>query len=205
MADKKIAYFNTLIFTVITGIVSLIVLSFLFFDFGKAFIYLIVIFEMGVFIIIGTCIYFIIKAEGDKKNKTDYLVNIDQCPDYYTKTTNVLDGKDYCLNYHQGSDALGTRVLTRIFPMKNANGDDLMVSRSIRLSEISPVASQSDYNNFPLYSLQTDEKLNDTAKRCDAIFRKPSASLGTNGAYDSHSLMPWTYARSRCAGLSEFA
>ena len=70
-SDPKIkSYFNTLIFTIISGIFSLVLIATLFFDMFKKYIPFIVTVEIGLFLIIGYCIYKIYNNE----QKKDYLV-----------------------------------------------------------------------------------------------------------------------------------
>lgn len=198
--NKKIEYFNTLIFTVITGIVSLIVLCLLFFDFGKKFVYLIIVFELGVFIIIGMCIYEIVKAEGRKKDVDGYTIRLDQCPDYYSSVS--LNGTDYCMNWFFGKDAFGKKVLMRVYPLRDAFGNEISVEPEIQRSALTPTAT-NNYANFALYDLEKEERLPTQNKKCDVIFKTPT---DTNlSKYAGHSVVPWTYARSRCQSLSDFS
>jgi len=199
-SNKKIEYFNTLIFTVITGIVSLIVLCMLFFDFGKKFVYLIIMFELGVFVIIGLCIYEIMKAETKKTNVDGYQIRFNQCPDYYSSVS--LNGTDYCMNWFQGKDAFGKDVIIRVYPLQDSFGNEITVNKEFPASELTP-AQTSTYTNFALYDLEKEERLPTQNKKCDVIF-KPSRD--TNLAkYAGHSVVPWTYARSRCQSLSDFS
>lgn len=203
-SDNKVAYFNTLIFTIVTGIVSLIVMSLLLFQIGKTFMIFIITFEIGVFIIIGMCIYQIVKAEKDKNEKHDYMINIDQCPDYYSKVKNSSNQTDYCLNWYRGKDMYGEETIQRLFPMKDKLNEDISIPPSFENSFVDgdPTTSTNNYMSFELLKLQNDKNF-DQSKKCGFLFTK---ATGTNTAsYEDHYLVPWSYARSRCQSLTDFA
>ena len=61
--NKRISYKNTLIYTIVTAIVSLLILALLFIPSMFDYIYFIAVIELGIFIIIGVCIYKIINYE----------------------------------------------------------------------------------------------------------------------------------------------
>lgn len=202
-SDKKVAYFNTLIFTIVTGIISLIVMSLLLFQIGKTFMVFIITFEIGVFVIIGICIYNIVKAEKEKSKKHDYMINIDQCPDYYSKIKNTTNNRDYCVNWFRGKDMYGEETIQRLYPMKTKTNADIAVLDSFPATDIEnqPSTTLNDYRSFDLLKLQEDKNFDQSAK-CSFLFKK---ATGTNSAdYEDYYLVPWTYARSRCQSLTDF-
>ena len=67
MSDSKVSYFNTMIFTIITGTFSLLLLLILLFKDGRKVLPLILTIEIGVFLIIAVCItQIIINYQFDK-------------------------------------------------------------------------------------------------------------------------------------------
>lgn len=197
--DNKISYFNTLMFTIFTAIASLGILSFLLFDFGKKFLYFIIAFEVGVFILIGYCIYKIIK--GDKKakdTKTKYVVRFDECPDYYSKK--VINGDDYCFNEYLVRDDQGKPVLIKLTPAEK-DGTEISPESSVTLNNTVP--SIDNYNKFKLRRLESDEKISEFHNKCKLVFNKPNESDSKYDNYLHYPDIPYTYIKSRCASLAE--
>ena len=187
-------------FTIFTGIASLGVLSFLFFDFGKKFIYFIIAFEVGVFILIAYCIYKIIK--GDKKNKDNkdkYVVRFDECPDYYSKK--IINGDDYCFNEYLVKDKVGKPVLIKISPHE-MNGTTLTPEKTTLLTNIAE-QSAPPYSKFKLHKLETDDNILKFEDKCKLLFNAPSTSDPKYTDYLHYPYIPYTYAKSRCASLAE--
>lgn len=197
--DNKISYFNTLMFTIFTAIASLGVLSFLLFDFGKKFIYFIVAFEVGVFTLIGYCIYKIIK--GDKKAndiKTKYVVRFDECPDYYSRK--VINGDDFCFNEYLVKDYQGNPVLIKISPAEIDGITNTPEASTILNTTIPPT---DNYSKFKLHRLEADEKIADYSEKCKIVYTKPSVSDSKYDNYTHYPDIPYTYIKSRCASLAE--
>lgn len=194
--DRRISYFNTLLFTIIAGVVSLGVLSLLFFEFGKNYIYFIIAFEAGVFCLIGYCIYKIVSAEKAKANKKDkYVVRFDECPDYYSKKS--IDGKDYCINEYVTKDANGKMRISRLTPIDMDNRP-YPVPTTITTASNSPAYEQ---NKFPLRGIEEDVNIPDYADKCKLLYKIP----GDDPKYTTHKFytsIPWTFAKGRCASLA---
>lgn len=194
--DTKVSYFNTLIFTVITGIISLGVLCLLFFDIGKRFLYFIIAFEIGVFALIGFCLYVIISTEmAKKKNKIKYVVRFDECPDYYTKK--VKDGKEYCINKYVVKDSRGNVFIAVISPAEIGNVP-IDVPKTISTQE-----STSDplYTNFELRALENDQEIKTLEEKCKLMYTAPPSD-DKYMAHMHYHFIPWTYAKSRCESVS---
>lgn len=201
MADQQnIAYFNTLIFTIVTGIVSLAVLTLLFFEFGQNLIYFIVIFEVGVFILIGICIYTIVSAERNKKKREeDILIKFDKCPDLYSKVS--YSNENYCMNWYATNDVYGNQYVVRIYPLMDSQKNNITPVASFTSNDMSPSTfTTNTYQVIKPSQFASETKFKSVSDRCQTLFTKPLPSF-SNNAYDALSLVPWTYARSRCASL----
>jgi hypothetical protein len=197
--NKKISYFNTLIFTIIAGVVSLGVVSLLFFDVGKQIIYFIVAFEVGVLGIIAYCIYKIIRGEMDKNNRKDkYVVRFDQCPDYYS--SKIINNKEYCVADYIVRNAKGDVSVMRIFPEKDARGS-ISAPASISLDYANQTGADYKYK-FELRQLEQDPKIPTFEEKCKYLYTEPPQNPKYN-AYRHFTQIPWTYAKSRCASLAE--
>lgn len=191
--DNKISYLNTLIFTIVTGIISLIVLGCLFFEFGQRFIYFIIGFEIGVFFLIGYCIYKIVRAEkryvsGDDK----YVVRFNECPDYYAKR--VYDGKEYCVNDYVVKDNAGGVYIVKVTP---ASTDP---PTSITVTDNATPYSGQPYSKFELHALEADNALKTYDEKCKPLFVNPTDAKYQG--YPDVSQIPWTYVRSRCESFA---
>jgi hypothetical protein len=192
-SDKNISYFNTLIFTIITGIACLMLLILLFFDIGKQFIYFIIAFEIGIFIIIGYCIAQIVIVEKKKNDgTTNYVVKFDECPDYYTKQ--LIDSKEYCLNEYMGRNEAGTRFLIKIFPAE-INGQPITPPSDL-------TGTPQLYEKFPLRGLETDANIRKMADKCNLLFKEPAVPSATYSNHMYYKYIPWTYAKSRCESIA---
>ena len=191
--QKKVSYFNTLIFTIITGVISLCILGLLFFEFGRAFIYFIVAFEIGVFILIGYCIYKIVAgAKKVNKNAESYVLRFNECPDYFTKLTKS-DGTIECVNKYLVKDRNGDVYLSTITPT-HFNGDELSIPPSTTPDPTNPTI----YEKIQLKQLEKDERFEKYQDKCNLVWNQPKANDQKAAPYSGYSAVPWTYMRSRC-------
>ena len=91
MADLTNQYINTMVFAVVAGIISLMLLLLLMYASDAVAMYspFIVTVETGLILIIGYAIYEIIAYErrmnGLSQNGTANLIAVDTCPDYWTR------------------------------------------------------------------------------------------------------------------------
>lgn len=193
--NTKISYFNTLIFTIIAGIISLLLLLSLFSEKVKEMgFYFIVAVEIGIFSVVAICIYQIISNEAKlnalKKNQ-EAKIAFTECPDYYIKYDQ--DGETYCANNYTVMDALGNRLVMRIYPSDT------------RLPDL-PASVQDKNEIFNLYQLQQSKDLTNAKQQCGPIFQEPNINAASTPAqaeqlrqYIGYSKLPWSHARTRCA------
>lgn len=193
--NTKISYFNTLIFTIIAGIISLLLLLSLFSDKVKnmAFYFIIAV-EVGIFSVVAICIYQIISNEAKlnaKKKNLDAKIAFTECPDYFIKYDE--DSETYCANNYTVTDGAGNKMIMRIYP-SDTNLPDL------------PAIIQDKNEKFNLYQLQQSPDLTNAKQQCAPIFQEPNIAAATNPAqaeqlrqYVGYSKLPWSHARTRCA------
>lgn len=184
--NSKISYFNTLIFTIVSGIISLVLIVMLFFPFGKGLIYMIVTMEIGIFSVIGVCLFQIIKNElyiaNMKKNLPD-RVSFSECPDYYIRVEE--QGVTKCKNNYIARDVSNNKTPIRIYPS------------SVDLPKVLPQDSQVTFEKFNLYEIEQSNKLLKEAREECAVL--DSSPMDTNlTAFKDYSKIPWTHARARC-------
>lgn len=197
--EKKISYFNTLIFTIVTGIVSLCLLGLLFFDIGKEFMVFIISLEVGIFAIIGYCIYRIISHEKKKQEAAEqnlYVVNFNTCPDYYVKR--VVGDKTYCFNDYTVKDSNGKAYIMKVYPVE-VNGTPIQIPPTITPSN---TVANNDYlfEKFDLRALENDNTLKTTKEKCNLIFQTPADRVNE---YSHLPSIPWTFAQSRCESFAD--
>lgn len=195
--NSKISYFNTLIFTIVTGVISLLLLGLLFLDIGKPFLPFIVALEVGIFLIIGYCIYSIWALDKEMKDATAnkrFVVKFDTCPDYYVKRN--INGSTYCSNDYTGLNENGDKNVIKILPTEIKGSAVSMPEKLVLSSNVLP--SDSLVDKFDLYALDKDNNLKDTQAKCNLIHSTPANTDPKHSIYPS---LPWTYAKSRCESI----
>ena len=197
--SSKVSYFNTLIFTIVSGIVSLMLLMLLFFDLGKKYIYLIITIEVGIFMVIGMCLYMIIKNElelAKGKDKSNVKFSFTECPDYFVKTEDK--SRVICKNNYTMIDPSGIKYTMRIYP-----ADKTKYPLPLSL----PATNPNDKNEqFDLYHIEQTPEFKDARDQCAFVGAEPKLNSSTSAAqkefmkkYEGYSALPWTHAQSRCA------
>ena len=194
---SKVSFFNTLIFTIVSGVISLILLLALFLDVGKQFAYTIIVVEIGIFSVISMCIYQIIKNEkklNKEKTGTDDKISFDKCPDYFTKV--YENDNTVCKNDFTVITPRGQQMKLRIYP----------VDANIPLPLTLPSAYQGKCEKFNLYQIEQNADFKSAQDQCAIILNEPPVSLAKTQAerdkmaqYEHYSKTPWTYARSKCS------
>lgn len=193
--NTKISYFNTLIFTIIAGITSLLLLLSLFSDKVKnmAFYFIIAV-EIGIFTVVAICIFQIISNEARinaQKKNLEGKIAFTECPDYFIKYDE--DSETYCANNYTVTDAAGNRMIMRIYPA------------DVQLPDL-PAPVQGKNEKFNLYQLQQSQDLSNAKQQCAPVFQEPNLAAATSPAqveqlrqYQGYSKLPWSHARTRCA------
>jgi Ca2+/Na+ antiporter len=192
--NKKLSYYNTLVFTIVAGIISLLLIVVLFFQFGRKIMYFIITVEVGIFLIIGYCIYSIVSFEKQKeKNKltNNYVVDFGQCPDFYTKRTGT-DNNVYCVNEYMVSDSVGNEQLMRIFPASAPPNQTVSISETYMPTSNGP---NSSYEKVNLSALENNSKFPTTKDKCKLFYAAPPNATADEQFY---SYLPWTTLTSRC-------
>jgi hypothetical protein len=191
--NSKISYFNTLIFTIVAGIISLLLLLALFFEVGRDYAYLIVMVEFGIFSIIGVCIYQIIVNEARiaaAKTQSYNKISFQKCPDYFQQITDA-NNASYCKNGFNIIYPDSTQKKILIYPSNPTSQFD---TNFPQVSSSSP-----KYLNFPLYATEQSDKLKNAKDQCGVIMKDP---LPTDTIlaplFTGYSQTPWSYARARC-------
>lgn len=195
MSDSKVSYFNTMIFTIITGIFSLLLLLVLLFQGGRQFLPLIITVEVGAFLIILVCIAQIIVNERRKnKNSGDLasFIKFVNCPDYYMKR--FINEKEFCSNEHSYVDPMTKEVF---------------IMKIIHVDEVTPLPQKhqaltndgikSSVDKFHLTEIDNDKLFKTASDKCQVLFSAP-ASLELQD-FSHYRFLPWTTMQSKCRGI----
>jgi hypothetical protein len=193
-ANKKISYRNTLLYTIIAAIISLALLVLLAFQSFFEYVYLIAIIEVGIFIIIGYCIYRIVtyeKALEELKNQKRYYIPFAECPDYFVKKFDSKNGDPYCSNEYRVKDASDNMYMMKVYPDS--------VPLPTKHDDKTSVDQSHKYEKFWLNQVANAKELRTTKEKCSVISVEPTDPKLVN--YRGYTDVPWTYVRSRCDGF----
>lgn len=187
--NDKVSYFNTLIFTIIASIVSLLLLAALFFEIFKDYMIFIVTVEVGIFCIIGWCIYKIVSNANtlDKyKQQANFKIDFTPCPDYYVGKG--VDGQTICSNEYIVEDEYHNKRIMKIYP-----ADDQL--NSYPLPNLHVPTYYNDAKPIEKYDstlIASAQDLQTTRDKCGAI-------LGLKENYKVYSKLPLLGTQERCA------
>ena len=196
---SKTSYFNTLIFTIVTGIISLLLLLSLFIPVvNQNAFYFIIAVEAGIFSVIAICIFKIMYNEYEVNKRMRNLkttkLSLNECPEYFVRTKNGSDTN--CTNNYKVQDSNGQKYTLRIYP------DDPLTPLPTTL----PAATQDKNEVFMLHQLEQAVDLKDASAQCAMVMKEPPINTATTAAqantlrqYVGYSKLPWMYAQSRCA------
>jgi hypothetical protein len=191
--NKSISYKNTLIYTIIASIISAGLLIGLAFKSIFDYVYLIAVVEVGIFIIIGVCLYKIItydKRMERLREDRKLIVPFNECPDYYVKKYDRTKGDPYCSNEHRVIDRSGNEYLMKIYP------HDVQTLPSTHNNQDNIDASTSKYEKFWLNELGASKELMTNKERCAVVLAPPTNP--SFNKYNDYHKMAWTSVRGRC-------
>lgn len=119
-------YINTLIFAIVAKAVTVLLLGLLFTDIGKMLAFFILTVEFGLVTIIVISLWQIYahdkKRDKEVANLRKAKVNINQCPDYYTKMSDGKDGVECDPVYRTPDGAFEYTFTTPKFPLSTFKG-----------------------------------------------------------------------------------
>lgn len=198
--NKRISYKNTLIYTIVTAIVSLLILALLFIPSMFDYIYFIAVIELGIFIIIGVCIYKIINYEkhlNELRDQNSYYIPFSECADYFVKKTDSK-GNTYCSNEYSVKDQFGNVKMMKIYPTDTA----LPTTHTQTMNDINCKAGTTGctiphkYEKYSLTQIPDSKLLKTNQQRCSVLFVEPTDPALTE--YKEYTKIPWTYVKGRC-------
>jgi hypothetical protein len=200
--SRSKSYFRTLIFTVVASILSMALFGVLFVK--RELMTFVILVEIGIFAIIGYCIYSIVNHEkllSKMNNPNNYNLRFDSCPDYFIKRYDDVSNKEFCSNEYVVVDKkspLSKKVLMKIveengtLPAKHTP-TYMMKDKSTGI-QIAPKPS----DKFMIDTMMAPELLTNK-DRCDVI--RTNVAPRADGKFDGFKGVPWTYTRTRCDGL----
>jgi hypothetical protein len=208
---KQKSYFRTLVFTIIATLISFALIAVIIFvPQAKQYTSLIVTIEVGLFLITIYCIRQVILKEKQFQQLSDpknYVVNFDDCPDYFNRKYDEASRKFYCSNEYivqhpidSAKQAIMKLMLydptdtTIQFP--NYHSNEYMNTQSGTPSK--PIPSEKFYPEVFL-----DKSLTDNIKRCNLVDDSNVIEVANDPIENRKEFkkLPWTSVRSRCNGL----
>lgn len=201
--NKRISYKNTLIYTIVTAIVSLLILALLFIPSMFDYIYFIAVIELGIFIIIGVCIYKIINYEKNLnklRDQNSYYIPFSECADYFVKKIDSK-GNTYCSNEYSVKDQFGNVKMMKIYP----NTETLPTTHVNTINTLNDINCKAGsegcsmphkYEKYSLTQIPDSKLLKTNQQKCSVLFVEPVDPALT--AYKEYSKIPWTYVKGRC-------
>jgi hypothetical protein len=171
---------------------------------GKEWLTFVVVVEIGIFSIIGYCIWLIVKREKAIESQRDpknYSLKFDSCPDYYIKKFDDSVQKSYCSNEYAVVDK--KNPLSQKLTMKLIQDGSSAPQNHSTTFITKDAATGSPKKPEPWDKFFTDELYDPVIKsdqeRCDII--NPSVAAKDDKFAGKYKSLPWTYVRTRCDGL----
>lgn len=196
--SKRVSYFNTLIFTIVSAIVSILLLLVLLVKDGDRFLPFVITLEIGIFSVIVVCIIQIVMNErlvNRLKAKADAQISFNSCPDYFTKRDN--DNREMCANEYIYVDEKNKKYIMKIYPdddKQNKSGGSRPLPPSHTFDY---TGSEPKYEKFYLTEIENEKLLKTPGEKCAPLFNPPSdPNLNYLKGYD---VIQWTTMRSKCA------
>jgi hypothetical protein len=199
--SRKVSYFRTLIFTVISAILSIVIFGLLYVKPElKAFV---ITLEIGIFSIIGYTIYSIVQHEKLLNQMSDparFRFGFDSCPDYYIKRIDEATMKDFCSNEYIVVDKespLQKKLIMKIVDESTNLPLNHSASFTTKDKNTKILMQPPTMDKFYIDDFNAPE-LTSNKSRCDII--NPNV-VTQNQKLNGYKTIPWTYTRSRCDGL----
>lgn len=198
MDGKKVSYFNTLVFTIVSAIISVLLLLVLLMKDGNKMLPFIITLEIGIFCIIALCIVQIVMNErlnNRLKANKNMQMDFSTCPDYFTKRT--FDNRELCANEYITVDERGQKYIMKMYPEDDTT-QGTSGARPLPPSHTFDYKTDDPkYEKFFLTEIDSEKLLTTPGQKCAPLFAKPSdPNLQYLKGYD---LVQWTTMRSKCA------
>jgi hypothetical protein len=193
--ESKVSYFNTLVFTIVSGIISLLLLLSLFFDFVRQNgFYFVIAVEIGIFSVIAICIFQIMRNESllnAMRSNALKKLTFTECPDYFVKED--VNGEMMCYNNYSVKDSKGRSYYMRIYPAEEQLP-----------ALISQGKEEGVKGKMSLYKIEQTVDFKTGKEQCAVVLQEPvlegiqPAKREVLQNFVGYSKLPWMHARSRC-------
>lgn len=197
-ATRKTSYFNTLIFTILAGIISIILLVLLFFKDFKKYLPFIITLEIGIFTMIAWCIiqiYLNEKFLAELKKNLNYQISFNTCPDYFTKR--IIGDQEICSNEYIYIDDKKQSKIMKVYPADDKSGVVSGMRPLPSTLSMDYKGTEKKWEKFPLNELDNEPSFKTYAQKCAPLFQSPADSKLSY--LKGYNLVPWTNARSQCS------
>lgn len=192
--NKNRSYYNLLLFTIISALISLALIGALYFKGLNNYLTFIITVEIGIFLIICWCIYVVLRNEylmNLRKNDFSYTVTYNKCPDYYTQIRDKA-GNIICLNNYSFTTPTGDSYILKIYPTTASPSPniDYTYQDGVQVPK---------YESFPLNEISTNLPL--YTSQCSVFTKNPGSNVPIN--LIGYNDIPWTNVKSQCSLLSD--
>lgn len=186
------SYINTLIFTIISAIGSIIFMALLYLGILSKYMYFVIALEVGLFLIITYTIYKIMQSKYIYET-SEPVVKFDHCPDFWT-VRNDKNGRPYCSNQWVLRDTYGNKKIIKIYPYSNIPNTNIYTLPT-QLDQNPPSdGSPTKFDKFYLDTLQSNDL--SSSDKCNFILNEPADKTSP---YIGYTPLPWTTIRSKCS------
>lgn len=200
--NKRISYVRTLVFTIVSALLSILLFGLVFVKGAKDWLLFIIITEIGIFSIIIYCIIAIINREKKLQQMRDpknYVIKFDNCPDYYVKRYDTVSKGYFCSNEYVVTDP---RNPTKTLIMKVfAEGDNSSPAAHNKDFKVrfgtGPATDPQPNDKFMIDDLLT--KVNTMVDRCSIV--NPEIPEKSTDKLVGFKTIPWTNVQRRCQTL----
>ena len=192
--NKKVSYTNTLIYTIINAMLSLMILVVIFLkpEYNK-YIYFIIVLEVGMIAIIAYCVYRMMRYEYIMKalrSNRKVFIPFSECADYYVKKYDP-SGEPYCSNEYRVKGQDNNEYMMKVYP----NGTPIPSVHDKTTS----IDNSQKYEKFWLNEISKAANLPTNRDKCNVLETEPTdPSLSKFIGYTS---IPWTHVKARCGGI----
>ncbi len=199
---RRVSYVRTLVFTIFAAVLSIALFGVLFIRGAQDYLVAITILELGIFVIIFTCIVAIVNNEkklASMKDPANYVIKFDECPNYYVKRYDTPTKQFFCSNEYIVADKRNptSKLIMKINDAGDMSAPDTHSNTFVTKNSSGITQDPPRWDKFMLNDIY--KKLDNDKERCSAVSRggqdKPTDAI------QGYRTIPWTSVQERCYNL----
>lgn len=192
MEKYNLSYYNLLIFTIITAIVSTFLIIVVYLQDSSKYMPFIITLISGIVFII---VYCIVKIYFNDKEIAKQILTFAKCPEYFNKKT--IDGKEICTNDSVYYDENNKQYILKVYPVSSRPTTETYPFPS--KLETTFRSTDNKYEKFPLSEINQTPSFTTNSKKCAPIYG--SISDPNLKSFNQYALTPWTNFKSQCESI----